>query len=83
MKTFGKSSSEKRPGPLQSIRKVMAGTINKKAEQGAAYLKKKTAHYSPRTWKMLLAAFILVGSAICIYIIVTAIYGTVNQSFNF
>ncbi|WP_343560910.1 hypothetical protein [Sphingobacterium sp.] len=83
MKPIGKSSSEKGPGPMESIMKVMAGTINKKAEQGAAFLKKKTAHYSPSTWKILLAAFLLVGSAICIYIIISAIYGTGNHSFNF
>ena len=83
MKTIEKSVSEKGPGPMQSIRKVIAGNINKKAKYFAVYLKNKTAHYSPRTWKVLLVAFLLLGSAICIYIMFSAITGTGNHSFNF
>jgi hypothetical protein len=69
--------------PIPAIRLYISNRLNNTGNKCAEQLKKKTAHFNRRTWFSLLAAFIILGSAICLYIIITAITGTTNHFFHF
>ncbi|MCS4165204.1 hypothetical protein [Sphingobacterium sp. BIGb0116] len=69
--------------PIPSIGLYISNRLNNTGNKWAGQLKKKTAHFNRRTWLFLLAAFIILGSAICLYIIITAITGTPNHFFHF
>lgn len=69
--------------PVPAIGLYISNRLNNAGNKWAVQLKKKTAHFNRRTWFFLLAAFIILGSAICIYIIITAITGKTNHFFHF
>jgi|GEM_PF-3114690 hypothetical protein len=83
MKTIKNLQPTNKVNRKQSFGMYISSVLHQTGKRWADGLEKSTKHYNRKTWIILLAAFLLLGTAICLYIILTAIQGTEKQSFHF